>query len=194
MSLARIVLAFVLSVLPGALAWTGSLRFEGVSMLGLALLPWLAIAGTPGLDRACLAALVCAPWPAWALGAAIDAENGAAWIALAPTLAWSAVFVLALAALAARSTGARYEVAWLALVVVPPLVRFAFDYGVGHEAAPRVVTALARASPLGWACEQAGGWAGEQVGGLPREPHFLPWAPCIALALLALVQRSRRGS
>jgi hypothetical protein len=182
----RIACAFALSLAPAAAAWSGQLELGRASMLGLALVPWIALAGMPGLARASRWVAVCAPWPALALGAALDARAGTPWEQLAPTLAWGALIVAALSALAARDSGAArvelYDVAWLVALVAIPLARFALDYGAGGSAAPRWLAALAAWSPLEWALARAGD-AGAR-------PPVVPWQPWLVVAVLALARRA----
>lgn len=151
-------------------------------MFGSMLVPWIVLAGWPGLTRAALVPSVCAAWPVLALGAALDARGGASPTALGAASVWAAVFLCALACSAVRQRARRaislHEFAWLALLVAPVLVGFAFDFSLGRAAAPPVVRALADASPLGWACSHA--------SQLAHAPEFFPWPTCAVILLLAL--------
>lgn len=178
----RVALPFALSLTPCALAWWRGATFEHVSMFGLMLVPWVAVAGWPGGSRAMLAPSVCAAWPVLALGAALDARAGASRTALGAASVWAVAVLCALAWCATQPRRRRalslYELAWLALLVAPVTAGFAFEFSLGRRVAPRLVAAFSEASPLGWACSQA--------RALARAPDFFPWSVCIATLLLVL--------
>ena len=169
--------AWVLSV--GSLAFFGTLFPEGLdggSRLGLCLIPWMALAGWPHSRRPqariTLVAIGLALAP---LMLAVLTDQAALSRDSFTEFGLGVVFVFLLvsaaaAAGASRARQMRYGSAWLALVLLLPLLGGAVDWISGET--PTVLAGIQHASPLDWAWAQATG--GESS----------PWLP---LALCALV-------
>lgn len=175
-----LALAWVLSLLPlGLDALTdGELGVRGASRLGLTLLPWLALAGLPrARDVRVAASWTAVPFlalPPVALGAALDlGARGAG------ELAWAALAGLALVVLlswSARRGGARRAVAWLGLVVLPPVLCTAFALTTAGGTAPPLgaLVWVTERTPLGWA------WTGAR----PESTFPFPVGPLLVALLL----------
>jgi hypothetical protein len=154
-------LATALSLAPPVLAWAGGreLAVEGASQLALALLPWIALAGTPQAGSSPGGALATAALalPSLALGAALDVRGGAApsQVALAGAVGISCCALLAHASQRASLSTARQRAAhaalWTALVALAPALALAVELGRGPRAAPGWLGVVARSSPVGWA-------------------------------------------
>lgn len=195
----RLGLAWFLSVLPLVLAapvgpGRGLLAIEGASLAGLALLPWLALAGWPGRgDESPLLWLALAAPPV-ALAGAYDRLAGAAAGPLAMALAAAAGLVLLLAdarRAAERSRSPVHAALWTALVPGLAALRVALGFAPqpGSPDGGAWLERAAAASPLVW----VHGWA--RAGGL-AEAAFPGGAPPAGLALaggVLLVVAARAG-
>lgn len=161
-----VCVAWVLSV--GALALPaltgGAVDPGAASPLGLALLPWLALAGMPrGGSASTFLVLPLLALPSLVLGAALGGQAAPAGDlgGLVLPLACG-VLLLALLSFSAVRGGWLQAAAWSALVVLPPALAAAFaltgNDGVGGVPGP--VAFLARNGPLGWAWSVAAGGPG----------------------------------
>jgi len=192
---AAFAVALALSLAPLALERFGLLELAGAPRVGLALLPWLALAGLPRpasreLDAGAAWLAPLAALPLVALAAAVDraapgpAGSGAVWTA---AVGLALVALLALAA----ARGARvFAAAWFALVCAPTALATAFslsasggDDALGGGAGPAVVGAWfgawLGATPLVWAARTIAGGADDRGLG--------PLAPIGVAALLAAI-------
>jgi hypothetical protein len=188
-----------LSVLPMVLDRFAGGGFvpEGASRLGLALLPWIALAGLPRGGRSDGAA----PWfavaalalPPLALAAGLDVLRGAARGDV--LVAWGGgVLLVALLAAGADGvpSGARarslHALLWLLLIPISATLLAALAWAAGPgSAAPAVgLVELGRWNPLVWVHSWSG--PGDLVAPIADA------RPLLAVALLALVPRIRSGA
>ncbi len=176
MSAPLFVGAWLLSVLPFLLVRLsgGALEIEGASRLGLALLPWLALAGFPRRGDAGPGALRFSGWipvvalalPPVALGAALDLQAGGSPL----EVLWRAGVGLALVAGLALAADAARDVprarpwhagAWLVLVPGSAALCVALTWlgAPGKEPVAAPLAELFRWNPLVLAHAIAGGAA-----------------------------------
>jgi len=202
---AGLLSAWALSVLPFLLdAWSGgALGVPGASRLGLAALPWLALAGMPRAGpaedaartrRRALVPLALA-LPPLALGAGLDlaGHGDARALALRGAVAAALILAWSVAAELARPAARRapYGATWLVLVPASATLHVALAWvplttssGAGGSAGAGASWWLA--NPLLWAFRwtRAGG-AGAGNGGVLL-------APAAAAAACAVARRSAR--
>jgi hypothetical protein len=176
-----LALAFVLSLAPVALRLLADAGWapEGVSLLGLALLPWIALAGLPRAAARAPAALGLA-LPALALAWSMDTRGGAPAAEGLWTLGFGALLILLLERAANAGARGRRELhggVWLALV--PGLVLLGAIAGGGW------LGAAADVSPLTWSWTRAAAPAEPGLAGAPLGPL------AVALVLWALAGRAR---
>jgi len=187
----RLVLAWCASMALLVLEHVGGAwSLAPASLLALAALPWLCLAGLPSEARprssqvSRFASIACA-LPPLALAAAIDLRRGAPLFETALALAVLLALLCLAVAAAGRAAGASYAIAWLVFAPGVPLLAAAIAWGAQaeHARGPRVLELAASASPLGWCCDLARDLVRGE--GLPA-----PWgALAVALALAWLAQR-----
>lgn len=162
MGTACLVLAWSLSVLPLVLGCLGgeSLRIEGASRLGLALLPWVALAGIPRVPAeggAGWIGVTALAVPPLALGAGLDLAGGAGrnGILLAGGAGIAILALLAAGADLARRDPVAHRVhaaLWLLLLPGSAALLAALGWaaapGTGSVFAP--LEGLVRLDPLVW--------------------------------------------
>jgi len=156
------------------------------SRLALAALPWLAWIGAPGSSRTSPLGTAALCVPPLAAAFAVDAGHGRALVPLA-IVSGAAIAMVVLLGLAARGAAARgsdriYAIAWLLLVPGLPVLRASLEAGGAPSwgAAPRWLTFLSGASPIGWA------WSG-CASTTPEGPGAGTWAAlAVCASLLAL--------
>ena len=152
-----LVLAFALSLAPVVLATVEGSTLGGgeLSVLALASLPWLALAGLPRAARGTPAvAVVGAALPALALAGAIDWRAGLEPERLGLTLAWGLALIALFAFAAERGRGALHGVLWIALVPGAAALTYALD-AAADVAAPARLADVGELSPLIWALASA---------------------------------------
>ena len=184
-----LVLAFLVSIAPGALAWLPGRGWslEGSSWLALALLPWLALAGLPrgvpsraAAGRAGPLAVVGLALPALALAAGFDLSAGQPPTGLAHLAGWGLVLIAALA-LAADRGGRLHAALWLLTVPAAAFLLHALTR-IGSQATSDFLPRALAASPLAWPLDAPGAGGVGGGGG--------PGLPLGALAVVALLVAS----
>ncbi len=190
MSSPGIVLAFGLSVLPLLLetASGGSLEVRGASRLGIALLPWLALAGVPRASEAGWHLGPLLALPPLALAASVDARGALGWSDLLPALGAGVALIALLAFAAGRGRGV-YGVLWTVLVAgLPALgVAFGLSAAAGTPGPPPVLVWIALRTPLGWA------WEGARAGSAFASPAFAVGIGALLVAV-TVFERRRAGA
>ncbi len=157
-----LVVAWILSVLPLVLGClgAGSLRIEGASLLGLTLLPWVALAGIPRASReggAGWLGVIALAVPPLALGAGLDLAGGGdrTGILLAGGGGIAILALLAAGAdLARREPRARRVHAGLWFLLVPAtaalLAALGWAAAPGEGSVPGLLAGVGRLDPLVW--------------------------------------------
>jgi len=178
---AALVVAFLASIAPGAIAWLPGRGWSltGSSWLALALLPWIALAGLPRgrAGGAGPIAIVGLALPALATAAGFDLAAGLPAAGLARLAGWGLLLVAALA-LAAERGGTLHAALWLLTVPASAFLLHALTR-VGTLASSDLLGRVLATSPLAWPLSALEA-DGRGVGG----PSGLPLGSLAVAALL----------